>query len=218
MTTLPDDERDADRPAAPPTRKGTHTRERIRVAAVSLFAEQGYHATSIAEIGTRADIQRGALYYHIRSKEELLFDVLRDLVERVLDGVLAIADQPIGPSEKLRRLIVFQTQTMLDRHEEMVIYSRDGYALTEDRLTRFRRLQGAVEDVWARVLDEGGKSGELRPVDPAVRKSIILLVNSPHDWFRSGGRLTNLEVGEMLADLVMRGVAGPTPSNRRGPG
>jgi AcrR family transcriptional regulator len=202
------------RAATPATRKGTHTRERIRVAAVSLFSEQGYHATSIAEIGVRADIQRGALYYHIRSKEELLFDVLRDLVERVLDGVRVIAEEQVGPSEKLRRLIVFQTRTMLDRHQEMVIYSRDGYALTDYRLTRFRQLQGAVEDVWVRVLEEGGKSGELRTVDPAVRKSIILLVNSPHDWFRSGGRLTNVEVGEMLADLVMRGVANPPPDER----
>jgi AcrR family transcriptional regulator len=214
MTTEPDTAPGVVRAPTASTRKGTHTRERIRVAAVSLFAEQGYHATSIAEIGARAEIQRGALYYHIRSKEELLFDVLRDLVERVLDGVRAIAEEPVGPSEKLRRLIVFQTRTMLDRHEEMVIYSRDGYALTEDRLARFRQLQAQVEDVWARVLAEGAAAGELREMDPAVRKSIILLVNSPHDWFRSGGRLTNREVGELIADLVMRGVANPAPRER----
>ena len=53
------------------------TRDRILDAATELFAAQGFHGTSVAEISARADIKTGALYHHIKSKEELLWEILR---------------------------------------------------------------------------------------------------------------------------------------------
>jgi AcrR family transcriptional regulator len=196
-----------------PTRKGSRTRERILAAAVELFAERGYHATSLSDIGERANIQRGALYYHIRAKEELLFEVLRQHVEFVLHGVRQIASEPIGAQEKFRRLIIFQTKALLERHDEITVYTRDSYALTGDRRMRLRGLQGEVEQTWKRVLIEGQEAGELRRVNPVVIKCILGLVNSPNSWFRTGGGLASAQVAELVADLAMCGI-GMTVKNR----
>jgi AcrR family transcriptional regulator len=66
------------------------TRERILAVASELFTEQGYEGTSLREIADRLDITKAALYYHFRSKEEILqglltpFDVLVDaMLERL---------------------------------------------------------------------------------------------------------------------------------------
>ncbi|HEV7534001.1 MAG TPA: helix-turn-helix domain-containing protein, partial [Acidimicrobiia bacterium] len=53
------------------------TKARIHRAALELFADKGFHGTGVAEIGERARVQRGALYFHIGSKEELLWEVIR---------------------------------------------------------------------------------------------------------------------------------------------
>ncbi len=194
---------------ARPTRKGSDTRERIVAAAVELFAERGYHATTMSQIGERADIQRGALYYHIKAKEELLFEVLRQHVEFVREGAEGIAADTVDARTKLRNLIIFQTQALLDRRDELIIYSRDSNALTAERLIQFRKIQDDVEHIWASVLAQGRNDHSFRDIDPAVLKGVLGLVASPYTWFRPGLRLDSAQVAVLFADLVLNGIAMP---------
>ena len=191
------------------TRKGLDTRQRIRDAAIELFAKNGFHATSLSDISERAEIQRGALYYHIHAKEQLLFEIVSEPTEFVLEQARSIANEPLPATERFRRLLVFQTQAVLDRRDQLVIFIRDGNALTGARRDKLRQVQADVEDIWSSVLREGQDAGELRHIDPVALKSIILLVNSPYSWYQSGGRLDSKEVGEIIADLVMSGI-GPS--------
>src|SRR5258708_1380074 len=58
-------------------RSRTDTRARIQQVAVELFTEHGYEGTSLREIAERLDVTKAALYYHFKSKE----DIIRSLVE-----------------------------------------------------------------------------------------------------------------------------------------
>lgn len=60
-------------------------REQIMVAALELFAENGYHATSISDITKKAKISKGLLYNYFESKEQLLESIIRDGFERILE-------------------------------------------------------------------------------------------------------------------------------------
>ena len=69
------------------------TRERILTVANELFTEQGYEGTSLREISDRLGITKAALYYHFRSKDEILttllkpfFELLEDLLGRLEDA------------------------------------------------------------------------------------------------------------------------------------
>ncbi len=74
----------------------TDTRERIRAVAMELFSEQGYDNTSLREIAERLGITKAALYYHFKTKE----DIVADLSDEVRAGVGEIlgwaAAQPPG--------------------------------------------------------------------------------------------------------------------------
>jgi|SRR5262245_34960539 len=77
---------------------GTTTRDRIREVAVELFSTRGYEKTSLREIADELGITKAALYYHFRSKEELL----ASLVEPVLDDMSAVVDRidaTAGPAD-----------------------------------------------------------------------------------------------------------------------
>ena len=65
----------------------TGTRQRIVAAAVALFAEQGFDATSVNQVVARAGVAKGALYHHFDSKDDLLYEVYRELVDRQLAGL-----------------------------------------------------------------------------------------------------------------------------------
>jgi AcrR family transcriptional regulator len=71
------------------------TRERIQSVALELFAEQGYEKTSLREIAERLGVTKAALYYHFKSKEDIVRSFTEDYVQE-LDALLAWAsDQPL---------------------------------------------------------------------------------------------------------------------------
>lgn len=88
----------------------TDTRDRIQQVALELFTERGYDGTSLREIAERLDVTKAALYYHFRTKE----DIVQCLVAEAAAGVTEIVDwgreqdDPVQTrAEVLRRFAAF---------------------------------------------------------------------------------------------------------------
>ncbi|MFR0358307.1 TetR/AcrR family transcriptional regulator [Streptomyces sediminimaris] len=62
-----------------------NTRQRIQDVALELFAEQGYEKTSLREIAERLDVTKAALYYHFKTKEEILVSIFEDVSQPIVD-------------------------------------------------------------------------------------------------------------------------------------
>ncbi|WP_225730158.1 MULTISPECIES: TetR/AcrR family transcriptional regulator [unclassified Nocardia] len=182
------------------------TRERIVDAAVELFAEKGFHGTGVAEIGERADVQRGALYYHIGSKEELLWQILRDYIERMLADAERIEGTADDPVTKLRKLIHSHVGLIIRYRREVVIQLRDGGALTGARAAQLQVLRDEVQRCWQRVIDAGHAAGLLRTGEHVVTNSVLGMLNAVTYWYRPHGGRTPDEIAAILADTVLDGV------------
>jgi len=76
---------DEDLPAPPQQARSLATRKKLLQSARNLFAEQGYHATSIQAIAARAGTATGAFYTYFRSKRQLLIVLMSELLERLYD-------------------------------------------------------------------------------------------------------------------------------------
>src|ERR1700755_685582 len=61
----------------------TDTRSRVQKVALELFAEQGYEKTSLREIAERLGVTKAALYYHFRTKEDIVRSLFDDLLEHI---------------------------------------------------------------------------------------------------------------------------------------
>jgi AcrR family transcriptional regulator len=68
------------------------TRRRIQDVALELFAERGYEKTSLREIAEHLDVTKAALYYHFKTKEDILISIAEDL-SRPVDAVIAWAEE-----------------------------------------------------------------------------------------------------------------------------
>ncbi|CAM5304909.1 TetR/AcrR family transcriptional regulator OS=Streptomyces alboniger OX=132473 GN=CP975_19840 PE=4 SV=1 [Streptomyces alboniger] len=71
-----------------------NTRQRIQDVALGLFAEQGYEKTSLREIAERLDVTKAALYYHFKTKEEILVSIFEDRTQPILDLIEWGRQQP----------------------------------------------------------------------------------------------------------------------------
>ncbi|WP_067541977.1 TetR/AcrR family transcriptional regulator [Nocardia crassostreae] len=196
------------RPPASETSPG-ETRERIMRAAMELFAEKGFHATSVAEIGDRAGIQRGALYYHIGSKEELLFRIRRGYTQIMRDAAAAVADGADEPITKLRTMIRDHVRLIIEHQYEVTIALRDAGALTGEREADLQELREAIQSCWQRVFDEGHRAGLLGTNDHVVTNSVVAMLNMVSRWYRPDGERTPGEIADILTTTILDGVAAP---------
>ncbi|WP_326688773.1 MULTISPECIES: TetR/AcrR family transcriptional regulator [unclassified Streptomyces] len=70
-----------------------NTRQRIQDVALKLFAEQGYEKTSLREIAEQLGVTKAALYYHFKTKEDLVSSIFQDLAVRPADELIAWAEE-----------------------------------------------------------------------------------------------------------------------------
>jgi AcrR family transcriptional regulator len=81
-------------------RRHGDTRARIQQVALELFAEQGYDKTSLREIAERLDVTKAALYYHFKSKEDIVRSLVEDYFGQI-DALIAWAKtQPRTPEAR----------------------------------------------------------------------------------------------------------------------
>ncbi|MEV6178738.1 TetR/AcrR family transcriptional regulator [Streptomyces sp. NPDC052015] len=71
-----------------------NTRQRIQDVALALFAEQGYEKTSLREIAERLEVTKAALYYHFKTKEEIIVSIFADLTKPIENLIEWGKDQP----------------------------------------------------------------------------------------------------------------------------
>src|SRR5437763_5736442 len=77
-------------------------RNELTRQAARLFAEKGYHGTSIGDLAEAMGVQKGSLYAHIESKQDLLYETLRDGAD-AFHGALAAIPEPPPAVDKPRR-------------------------------------------------------------------------------------------------------------------
>jgi AcrR family transcriptional regulator len=96
------------------SRRGT--RERIQRVALELFAEQGYEATSLREIAERLDVTKAALYYHFKSKEDIVASLVEDYFGQLDELEAWASTQPRSPQARAAILARY-VRIVADGHE-----------------------------------------------------------------------------------------------------
>src|SRR6266536_3697021 len=117
------------------------TRERIQEIALELFAEQGYEKTSLREIAERLGVTKAALYYHFKSKEDIVHSFTDDYFAE-FDALLDWAkDQPRGDASR---------REVLDRYVGVVLASSEVFRFLEQNRASVQSMKAGKER-FARV-------------------------------------------------------------------
>lgn len=176
----------------------------ILEAAAALFAERGYAATSVRDIGERVGLLGGSLYHYIKSKEALFVKIHDTALEvaagRVLEAIAPLTD----PWTRLEMACVRMMEIQLDPHSITMPLMNDFQSTPPEIRERLVARRDKFETIFRDLVDE-------LPLDPAIDRGIyrlllLTLLNNVSDWYRQG-RLTPAEIGHQIA-LVFRHQAG----------
>lgn len=109
-------------------RSPSDTRSRIQAVAVELFSEQGYDKTSLREIAERLGVTKAALYYHFRSKEDIVRSLVEDYFGR-LDSLVRWAGRQPGTPAVRGEILSRYVDMVIDSHQVFRMLQQNQAAL-----------------------------------------------------------------------------------------
>jgi AcrR family transcriptional regulator len=156
--------------------RSEQTRKQIMDSALTLFAQNGYETTSVAEICRRAECSKGAFYHHFESKQALFLELLEAWLTQI-DGALDqsrwdMDDVPQGlmTMANATRGFLRQADESLPMFLEFWSQARLDPALWNATIAPFRRYQG----YFSSMIEDGVAEGSLREVDPNLGAWVLV--------------------------------------------
>jgi AcrR family transcriptional regulator len=192
------------------------TKQRIVAAAVELFAEQGFDATSVNQVVQRADVAKGALYHHFASKDDLLYEVYRELVDRQLSGMQEILAAGLAAAETLRAIIGHMVITTAERAPEAKVFFREGHRLSDVNQQRVRAARRAIHNGVIALVEDAQREGGFSRVASAdmVAFTVFGVINELPTWYQPDGPKRPEEIADELSALVLAALTVPAPATR----
>jgi AcrR family transcriptional regulator len=193
----------------PPRKSSRSTSERMLETAAELFSRKGYAATSTREIASVLRIQKPSLYYHIESKEDLLYIICKSSLEQIRKDVEQSTARAAAPLERVRALVRAHLESMLRDQARHAATLSEMRALTPERLAEVIARRDAYEALVRSILLDSQKAGVLRTDIPAKYLCLYLLglMNRVEVWYRPGGGLSPQQVASVFGTIFLSGAS-----------
>lgn len=176
--------------------------------AARLIYQQGFEATSMAEIAAACGLTKAGLYHHIATKESLLLAIMSygmDLFEeQVLNPAMEIEDPLARLRETMARNVALVTEgsskevtIILHEHQTLTGAAKKAINARKKRYVRFLE----------KTFREATERGQIRSVDPTLATfSFLGTVLWTYKWYRAGGKLDSAQLSAGMIDLFFSGL------------
>lgn len=183
-------------------------RTAINDAAVRLFGQQSYTATSMRDIAKAVGVLPGSLYAHISSKEELLFDIVDAGVTDFLNAVEPFAEQAAPPAVRMRGAIKAHVMEAAANPERSLVVFHQWRFLGPQAMADAMEKRRSYERLFLTILEDGIADGTF---EPTISKRVAMLailgaLNWVPEWYSPTGPATPEALGEMMADTLLGGI------------
>ena len=188
---------------------GSPTAERLFDVAAALFFEKGYAATTTREVAMAVGIQQASLYYHVSSKEDLLYQICVSSLEQLLADVQSAIGKAADPLERVRVLARTHLRTILKHQIRHVAMLNEMRALSAPHRAEVVALRRKYADLVRSLIEEGQAADAIRTDIPAKYLYLALLniLNWAVLWYRRNQKLSEEELARMFTSIYFTGAS-----------
>ncbi|HLI16236.1 MAG TPA: helix-turn-helix domain-containing protein [Acidimicrobiales bacterium] len=195
-------------PGAPRARRGRRAprptrRDQILEAAAAAFAERGFRAVTLRDIGAAVGVTGPAVYRHFASKQDVLGEMLVGVSEELLSGARQRVDLVTSAEAAVAALVAWHVDFALEHPELISVQARDFSSLRPRDRERVRRLQRAYVEVWVDAIARCARTADRRWALAAAHAVLGLINSTPFS--------ARLEREAMRALLVEMALAALSP-------
>jgi len=176
-------------------------------AAARLFAERGYHGTSIGDLAEALGVQKASLYHHVASKQDLLYETMRSGADAFHAGLDTVPDDR-RVADRIRLAMRAHLGVVADQLDVATVFVREWRYLDGERRDEIVAERRRYEERFRALFREGRELGELRTdLDDAAAALLVLsALNWAYTWL-TPERDTD-ELADRFHGLLLDGVRG----------
>lgn len=169
----------------------------------TLFAKNGYAAVGVAELCKAVGLGRGAFYYHVNSKEDILLGISVSYMETLCADAREALHTPRDPDDAILTLSELFVRTMFAHRAEMTVCFREVHLLGAENQRLVTDLHRQYEAIWHEVIRSGISSGHFRALEKLEVKALLGIYFYSFLWLSPSGKSDAAEIANRFAVLVL---------------
>lgn len=188
------------------SKPGTRLEEVLQSAA-NIFFTKGFHATSIEDVARDVGMLKGSLYYYIKSKDDLLFQLLLAGIE---DGDAFIAQQidPAGdPVAQLERAIRSQIDYIIQNRVPFGLFLQEFDSLSGKRQHKVISVMSRYNKRFVELVRKGQEQGKIIQGDPwIIVNGILGMCNWLYRWYDPEPGANSEQIKTVFVRMIFEGI------------
>lgn len=181
------------------------TKENIIQAALELFAQKGFEATSIREIALKAGVNSSTLYHYIKSKDDFLISIMKQGLGRLVSSAEELISTVETPEQRIAALVQLHVMAHGANRLSTLVEDTEFRALRGENKIIIRNLRKKYELIWRDVIQAGAKEGCFRKVENAKLTAFALLAMCTGivHWYSPDGETPLIDISEYYANMAL---------------
>ncbi|MFO7600384.1 MAG: TetR/AcrR family transcriptional regulator [Candidatus Desulfacyla sp.] len=184
-------------------------KSRLLSKARPLFWQKGYHGTSMKDIAQASGCKSPNLYNFFSSKEEILFEVLREEMEQILSPIRHLEeDESTHPTDQLRMLIQSHLKITLSyRRSAKLLFDVEIEHLSREKREEIKSMRDSYDRIIRRIIRRGRERGCFSNVDEKLAGFMIAsMITRTRIWFHPKKGVSVDALGEFIYQFVLEGL------------
>lgn len=173
------------------------------------FWQRGYDATRMSDIARSCGCEASTLYNYFKSKEYLLYEVMREEMQQTVRLAEAVQKNgTVRPSEKLRLLIKNHIRLVTgEKRSSRLLFDSGLRSLSPAHRKKIIEFRDRYDKIVRDIIHAGIDSGEFAKMDETVVGfAVIAIIVRTRIWFSPTGRLSPDEIADILFEFVLHGL------------
>jgi len=196
---------------------GIDRREEIIGVACDLFFSKGFGAASMRDIADQIGFTQAAIYYHFRSKDEILFALIDDFTDRLYKLLDRVMHETGDPVEDLKRAICAHVMASRTHYREIKLVIEDKKLLSQPFADQVRERELLIYGLYKSRIEELAAAGLCSPIAPSVATfTTLAAINFVYQWYRPNGAMKLEVVAQQTVQMLIDGLIARRPASAGG--
>jgi TetR/AcrR family fatty acid metabolism transcriptional regulator len=184
----------------------------ILEAAVKVFARQGFHQSTVAQIAKEAGVADGTIYLYFKNKDDILVQFFSFRAKQVFESFREEVDQAETSSDKLRNLVRRHLAEFQRDRDGAVVYQVETHQNSRLAEAQIKEMSKMYRDLISEIIEQGQQEGTIRKdlYVGLVKRFIIGAVDEViNTWLHAGGEYDLVSMADPLVELLLKGIGSP---------
>ncbi len=182
-----------------------HRRDRLLGAAARVFARQGYDGTSMRDLAKASEMSLAGMYYYVKGKEDLLFQIQKTCFDEVRRGAEAVLARVQGPEARLAAFVRHHLTFFTSHMAEMKVLAHEAESLSGAPLEEIRRQKRQYVDMLVGLLAALDGGTDVRARRHVGAYTLFGMMNWIYTWYDPAGPVGVQELADHITQLFLNG-------------